>query len=95
MDRREWSGLILEQRYEMGTAAQKNRGRYTGTKTHRLYCEYVVGLTEAPRPGTVGARFQATNKPVLFICRPSCGSTSGQYAGMPTTATEITCEKCK
>jgi hypothetical protein len=100
MTTRTWGGLILETRFEFGKAAHRNRGNYSGQKIHALWTEYVVGLVEGevPRPGTVGARFQKTGKPVLFSVSPRCGATQGQHAGQPypnLTAGDVTCERCK
>lgn len=92
-----WNGLILETRVTTGSAAQKNRGRFSGQKVHRVVCQYVIGVAAGyePRPGTVGAAFLLTGKPVLFSCRPACGCTTGQMAGRPdATERPITCSKC-
>lgn len=99
MTTREWGGLILETRVEYGSAARKNRGRYAGAKVHRLRCEYVIGVVPGSehRPGSCGAMFLGSGKPLLFNARPSCGCTSGQRAGQPfpgLTAEHVTCEKC-
>lgn len=96
-----WNGYILETRYDLvGTAAHRNRGAYAGTKIHRLCAEYIVGLVDGAdvSPGTFGAKFQETGRPVLFSCYPICGCTSGQTASKPVTnltAADVTCTKCK
>ncbi len=95
---REWSGLLLETRIEYGKAARRNRGNYSGQKVHRLVCEYVVGVIGPQRPGTVGAQFVRTGKPVLFSSQPCCGTTQGQTAAAPfasLTEHDVTCTKCK
>jgi len=94
-----WGGLVLETHVEYGHAARRNRGRYAGQKIHKLFCEYVVGLEDGyrPQPGTVGAAYLRTGKPVLFSARPACGCCQGQMAGSPRarlTAEHVTCEKC-
>jgi hypothetical protein len=92
--------MILETRYEFGSAAQRNRGRYSGAKVHALYCQYVVGRVDPSlptAPGTYEHAFAVTGKPVLYCCRPRCGCTSGQHAGRPIhglTADRVTCTKC-
>lgn len=96
---RTWSNYILESRIEAGYAAQKNRGRFTGTKMHRLQSEYIVGLVdEAAEPaGTLGARFIVNRKPILFSCRPMCGCTQGQHAASPrygATLDQVNCTRC-
>lgn len=96
---REWGGLILESRTEYGSAARKNRGRFAGSKIHRLHCEYVVGVVEGSehRPGSYGAMFLKSGKPILFHVSPACGCTSGSLAGQPfssLTDDSVTCEKC-
>lgn len=97
---RVWSDeLILETRTKYGSAAHRNRARYSGRKVHVLHCDYVVGIVEGhqPRPGTFGAEFVRTGKPVLFSCRPVCGATSGQHAGRPfanMTTADVSCTKC-
>lgn len=98
---REWGNYLLGNRYdEIGHAAHRNRGRNTGTKIHRLRTEYIVGLVDETRqekPGTFGATFAKTHKPVLCSCAPSCGTTSGQHAGRPDsrlTREHVTCTKC-
>jgi len=98
--RRTWANLVLETRYEYGSAARGNRGRFSGVAVHRLVCEYVVGVTEGSThaPGTVGYRHQIAGRPVLFSARPACGCTSGQYAGKPDdrlNAESVTCTKCR
>lgn len=98
--RRIWSGLILETRLEVGTAAHRNRGKHSGTARHRLVCEYVVGLVpeHRPAPGSYGARFAETGEPVLFACRPLCGCTRGATAGRPypgLTDADVTCAACR
>jgi hypothetical protein len=99
MTTREWSGLILEDRTEYGSAARANRGRHAGHKVHRLACEYVVGVVPGSehRPGSYGAMFLRSGKPILFNASPACGCTSGQHAGRPCpglTPEKVTCEKC-
>jgi hypothetical protein len=96
---RTWSNLILETRTEYGSAARKNRGRYAGHKIHCLRCEYVIGVVEGSehRPGTYGAAFLRTGKPVLFNVYPACMCTQGSMAGLPfpnLTSEHVTCEKC-
>lgn len=96
---REWSGLILWRRHERGSAARRNRGRYTGTKSHALQTEYVVGITSEHGPvrsDSISGQFQRTGRPALFSAYPLCGSTQGQHAGSPREGvTVITCEKCQ
>lgn len=93
---REWSGLILETRYETGSAARRNRGAYSGTKIHRICSEYVVGLSDGkkPAPGTIGAVWLRERQPVLFSSYPMCGCTIGQHAARPVAGATVTCEKC-
>lgn len=95
---REWSGLILESRIEYGSAARHNRGRYAGTKVHKLRTEYVVGVVPGTEhyPGSYGAIFRG--EPLFFRAYPACGCTQGQRAGKPNaelTAADITCSRCK
>lgn len=100
---RTWCNYVLEYRTEYGQAAHKNRGYFSGQKTHRLTCQYVIAVVDealelANRFPTVGKRFLKTRKPVLFSCQPACGCTQGQNAGAPVagrTAADVTCEKCK
>lgn len=98
--RRVWCNYILETVLAFGSAARNNRARYTGTKVHRLSCEYIVGLVDeslAENPRTMGATWVRTRQPVLFSCRPCCGTTGGQHAGAPDarrTASDVTCSKC-
>lgn len=100
---RTWGNYILETRVEYGAAAQKNRGRYSGTKTHKLYSEYIVGVVDEAAEkalgySTLGKRFLRDSKPVLLACRPCCGCCQGQMGGSPIsskTENDITCEKCK
>ena len=97
---RVWCDLILETRIEFGRAARQNRSSYSGTKTHRLRCEYVVGVVDgyAPKPNTIGAKFVRTGRPELFSCSPCCGCTQGQHAGRPIagwTESNVDCSKCQ
>lgn len=92
--------MKTETRIEYGVAARRNRGSYTGQKTHRLVCTYIIGLDEGeePRPGTYARSFKQTGEPVLLSCHPACGCTQGQHAGRPVpgrTEADVTCEKCK
>lgn len=97
---RTWGGYTLENRIEFGSAAHRNRGRHSGVKIHRLMTEYVIAVdpsVEEVRPGSFGAIFLKTGKPVLFACHPVCGTTGGQHAGKPVaglTAGHVTCTKC-
>lgn len=98
--RRTRDGLVLEDRVEYGGAARRNRGSYSGTKTHRLWCWYVVDLEPGYEPpaGTFGAVFLKTGRPVLYSCYPVCGCTDGQHAGKPVagkTEADVNCGKCK
>lgn len=98
--RRVWSNeYVLESRTEYGVAARGNRSQHSGQKIHRLQTEYIVGIVEGvePRPGTLGAEFKRTGKPVLFSCRPACGCCQGQHAGRPFPKlgpADVTCSKC-
>lgn len=100
MATRTWDNYVLEHRIEYGSAARRNRGRYSGAKVHRLSCQYVIGLVDptlTPKPGTISAAFARTGKPVLFSCWPCCGCTQGQHAGTPTpglSQADVTCTKC-
>jgi len=92
-------GYILERRTEYGHAARRNRGRYVGRTIHRIIAEYIVGLEPGSehRPGTYGATFQRTGKPVLYYAAPACHCTQGSHAAQPLaglTAADVTCKKC-
>jgi hypothetical protein len=96
-----WGNYRTETRTEYGSAAHRNRARYTGEKVHKLRATYVVGIVdeskEDPKANTFGATFMRTRKPVLFSCGPCCGTTNGQHAGAPIaglTAAHVTCSKC-
>ena len=94
-----WGDYVLQCRTEYGSAARGNRGRYSGSKAHKLDTEYVVDVLrpEDERPGTIGHRFLRTRTPQLFSARPVCGCTQGQRAGLPShhlTAADVTCAKC-
>lgn len=98
--KREWSGLILESTRAVGYAARKNRAKYAGVMIHALDVETVVGIVPGSehRPGTYGASFIATGKPVRFSVMPMCGVTMGQTAGAVRegyTEENITCARCK
>jgi hypothetical protein len=101
MTTRTWENLILETRYEVGRAAHRNRGSYSGAKLHHVASEYIVGLVDEtiiPLHGTLGAKFRVDRKPVLFSCRPCCGCTQGQRAALPVrdaTVAQITCTRCQ
>lgn len=99
MTTHEWGGLILETRFEFGKAARRNRGNYSGEKIHQLWCRYIVGLVPGTEhgPGTLGARFEKTGKPVLFSSGPRCGVTQGQHSASPVAglaAEDVTCTRC-
>lgn len=85
-----------------GSAARGNRGRYTGSKVHRLCCTYVIGLVDPSletQPGHIGYRFKLRpENPILYSCFPHCRCTDGQHAGHPTpglSEADVTCTKCK
>jgi hypothetical protein len=91
--------MITETKIEFGRAARKNRGSYSGQKTHRLVSTYIVGLAEGyeVRPGTYAAEFQREGRPVLVSCHPACSCTQGQHAGRPVaglTEKDVNCTKC-
>lgn len=101
--RSDWGSYITEISFAVGSAARGNRGRYSGQRVHILRVEKIVGLKPDadPRdiqPGTLGARFVATGRPVTFSTHPVCGCTRGQHAGQASSslsAADVTCEKCR
>lgn len=100
--RSDWGGYITEISFAVGSAARGNRGRYAGHRVHLLRVEKIVGLkpehTQADiAPGTLGARFGATGRPVTFSTEPLCGCTQGQHAGQASSSlsvADVDCEKC-
>lgn len=96
-----WGNYRVGILHKYGSAARRNRARYTGTKVHKLVAKYVVSLVDPAletRQDTFGYKFLRTGKPVLFACHPACGCTSGQHAGSPDarlTAADVTCTKCE
>lgn len=96
---REWSGLILLTCHEFGHAARRNRGRYSGAKTHALTTEYVVGVTSEHGPvrgDSITYQFVSTGRPAFFSAHPLCGCTQGQRAGSPSASVKaVTCSKCQ
>ena len=91
--------LLTEMRTEYGRAARANRGSYSGRKTHRLICYYIVGVEPGydAQPGTLAARFLLHGRPVLTWCSPACGCTRGQWSGRPIPGAspgDVDCGKC-
>lgn len=91
-----------------GGAAHGNRGHYAGRKVHRLVCERIVELTPEEIAEYRDKRrnlvadfirdFESGSKREHYLnVRPSCGVTSGQWAGAVSpsySAADVTCEKC-
>lgn len=89
-----------------GSAARGNRGAYTGTKVHRLVCDLIVELTPAElaaaRRGSISYQYKldlerGLEREHFMRVRPSCGVTSGQWAGLVEpgfSAANVTCKKC-
>lgn len=91
---------VLDRKYEVGFAARKNRGRFSGQKTHHVVSQYVVAVLRPQDEGrtTYGAAFLRTGSAQLYSCWPVCGCTQGQHAGRPApalTQQDITCSKCQ
>lgn len=87
-------GYIIKRSYMMG------RQGYTGTKTHWLRVEEVVGVMEPgnEKGNTYGRRWlneQQRNapRPVYYSVTALCNG-NGQHTGTVTRATEVTCKRC-
>lgn len=94
---------------KFGSAARYNRGRYAGSKVHKLFVERVVGVNDEAEamknPRSFGAIFmreqqkpEGQRKPVYTSVHPACGVTQGQMAGQireGLTCADVNCERCK
>jgi hypothetical protein len=94
---------------KFGAAARHNRGRYAGSKVHKLSVERVVGVIDEAEamknPRSFGALFlkeqrkpEADRKPIYTHVSPVCGCTQGQFAGQiidGLACSDVTCTRCK
>lgn len=90
-------GLVVARAIEYGRAARRNRGNYSGQKTHRLWVDYKVALMEDADVDTLGM-LHWFNEPVVWSVEPCCMCTQGQFAGQPVegkTDADVNCSKCK
>ena len=94
-----WGNYVLQTRYSQGYAARCNRRHYSGKAIHRIVIQEIVkvideGAEQALNYPTLGKRFLATRKPVIFSSAPACGCTQGQHAAQERVGAIITCKKC-
>lgn len=95
-----WGNMLIQTRRAYGTAAHRNRGRYSGSAVHALVIDEICGIVDESieaRAGTFEAAFRKKRAPVTFSTYPICGTTQGQSAGQEMiglTAANVTCKKC-